>query len=577
MSFDLSDEAEAVLVHSGPVLVVGGPGSGKTTLSLLKAQRLISTLEPGQGILFLSFSRAAVRQVLLRCADVLTFAEQKLITVKTYHAFCMDLLRAHGRLLNGRQARILFPAEARLRKNVVGSETWGAEEIRLAAEDGVYAFDQFAPSAAHLVGGSLALAELISDRYPVVILDEFQDTSDAEWELVQHLAKRSRVIVLADPDQRIFEWDKRVDVRRLEQLREVIAPEVFDLGGANHRSPNAGILAYGDAVLRNGSLPETRDVVNLSYSGGTFAMAVHVSVAWAFSELRTLGVENPSVAVLARTNALVGQISSALETQHTYKGVTYPPIEHELVWDAEQTAAAARVAASILEWPQKAKGEGVAATLEAIADYYDVKNANRPSASSVSARDKYRGYAQRVREERVAKRPARALTALLAAGSNGIDLVGDPATDWLTARNLIAGIADLAEIGTSARYVRLLRATGEIGGRLGDQWSQTGTYGNASEIVRHALDASLVMGDQRPPRGCILMSLHKSKGKEFDAVVLVEGQYIGQFFNPAKEAAPFMATRRLLRVGITRARRRVTIVRPSGAPPLADGTGTGSH
>ncbi|MDT0164942.1 ATP-dependent helicase [Actinotalea sp. AC32] len=577
MSFDLSEEASAALLRSGPVLVLGGPGSGKTTLSLLKAQQLIPTLEPGQEILFLSFSRAAVRQVLLRCADVLTSAEYRLITVKTYHAFCMDLLRAHGRLLNGRQARILFPAEGRLRKTALGSEAWDAEEVRLAADDGVYAFDQFAPSAARLVGGSLALAELISDRYPIVILDEFQDTSDAEWELVQHLAKRSRLIVLADPDQRIFEWDKRVDVRRLEQLREVVSPGEFDLGGLNHRSPNAGILAYADAVLRNGVLPDTRDVVNSSYRGGAFALAVHVSVAWAFAEMRKLEVENPSVAVLARTNALVGQISSALDTPHTYKGTTYSPIEHELNWDAEQTTAAALVVASILEWPQKVEGEGVAATLEAIADYYDVKNANRPSAASTSARDKYRGYAQRIREGQASRRPTRALVGLLEAGSKGIDLVGDPTTDWLTARDLITGIADLAEIATNVRYVRLLRATGEIGGRLGDQWSQTGTYGNAAEIVRRALEASLVMGDQRAPRGCILMSLHKSKGKEFDAVVLVEGQYTGQFFNPAKEPAPFMASRRLLRVGITRARRRVTIVRPSGAPALADGTGTGPH
>ena len=577
MSFELSDEAKAVLVHDGPVLVLGGPGSGKTTLSLLKAQQLIPTLRPGQEILFLSFSRAAVRQVLLRCAGVLTSAERKLITVKTYHAFCMDLLRAHGRLLNGRPARILFPAEARLRKTALGSGVWDAEEVRLAAEDGVYAFDQFAPSAAQLVGGSLALAELISDRYPIVILDEFQDTSDAEWELVQHLAERSRVIVLADPDQRIFEWDKRVDPRRLEQLREVVSPEEFDLGGANYRSPNAGVLAYADAVLRNGVLPDTRDVQDLSYAGKNFALAVHVSVAWAFSELRKLEVENPSVAVLARTNALVGQISSALETQHTFKGVPYAPIEHELVWDAEQTTAAALVVASILEWPEKAEREGVAASLEAIADFYDVKNANRPSASSTSARDKYRNYAQQVRGDRVSRRPARALSGLLAAGSNGIELVGDPTTDWLTARDLITGIEDLAEIANNARYVRLFRASGEIGGRLGDQWSQTGTYGSAAEIVRHALEASLVMGDQRAPRGCILMSLHKSKGKEFDAIVLVEGQYTGQFFNPEKEQAPFMATRRLLRVGITRARRRVTIVRPSGVPALADGTGTGSH
>lgn len=52
--------------------MTGGPGSGKTTIALLKAQKRIPDLKPGQEILFLSFSRAAVRQVLIgrRAADM---------------------------------------------------------------------------------------------------------------------------------------------------------------------------------------------------------------------------------------------------------------------------------------------------------------------------------------------------------------------------------------------------------------------------------------------------------------------------------------------------------------------------
>src|SRR5665647_87565 len=173
MTFDLSDEARRALDQNGPILVLGGPGSGKTTLSLLKAQRLLPDLQPGQEVLFLSFSRAAVRQVLLRCRDVLTTNERKLIAVKTYHAFCMDLLRAQARLLTGHHARIMFPSESRIRKAEHGAG-WAQEEIRLADEEGVYTFDQFARSAARLLAGSAAAADLIASKYPVVILDEFQ-------------------------------------------------------------------------------------------------------------------------------------------------------------------------------------------------------------------------------------------------------------------------------------------------------------------------------------------------------------------------------------------------------------------
>lgn len=98
MTINLSDVGKCALAADGTVLVTGGPGSGKTTLALLKAQRLIPALKPGQEVLFLSFSRAAVRQVLIGCKDILTAGERKHIAVKTYHAFCMEILKSHGRL-----------------------------------------------------------------------------------------------------------------------------------------------------------------------------------------------------------------------------------------------------------------------------------------------------------------------------------------------------------------------------------------------------------------------------------------------------------------------------------------------
>jgi DNA helicase-2/ATP-dependent DNA helicase PcrA len=71
--------------------------------------------------------------------------------------------------------------------------------------------------------------------------------------------------------------------------------------------------------------------------------------------------------------------------------------------------------------------------------------------------------------------------------------------------------------------VRLFRATDEIGGQLADQWSVSGTYGPARDTVRRALDQNSLMSSKSDPRGVLLMTLHKSKGKEFDGVLLVEG------------------------------------------------------
>jgi DNA helicase-2/ATP-dependent DNA helicase PcrA len=62
--------------------------------------------------------------------------------------------------------------------------------------------------------------------------------------------------------------------------------------------------------------------------------------------------------------------------------------------------------------------------------------------------------------------------------------------------------------------------------------------------------------------------MHKAKGKEFDGVVLVEGLYAGPFLDTRNEEPPYYASRRLLRVGITRARQRAVLIRPRDALPL---------
>jgi DNA helicase-2/ATP-dependent DNA helicase PcrA len=271
VKIELCDKRKAILTQDGHLLVLGGPGSGKTTIALLKAQRRFAALRSGQEVLFLSFSRAAVRQVLLRCKEILTPAERRSVPVQTYHAFCMEMLESHGRLLRGAPVRFLYPGEERLQKSVFDGD-WEAERQRQAEESGIYCFDLFAAGTARLLEYCDALRRLIADRYPMIILDEFQDTDDSQWRIVHALAAVTNVFCLADPEQRIFDYRTDIDPRRLDILRETIKVTEFDLGGENHRSPNAGILKFADAVLRNqGPLPATPDVKLATYWSNAFA------------------------------------------------------------------------------------------------------------------------------------------------------------------------------------------------------------------------------------------------------------------------------------------------------------------
>lgn len=570
MGVQLSETAQGALDRDCPVLVLGGPGSGKTTLSLLKAQAMLPVLQPGQEILFLSFSRAAVRQVEIRCRDILRSNERRQIAVRTYHAFAMEILRAHGRLLTGRVPRILYPGDENLAKAAFDGD-WDAEVDRLACDEGRYTFGQFAAAAAQLVAGSSSIAALLANKYPVIILDEFQDTDDAQWALVKALSARSKTVFMADPDQRIFDYDARVDPERINHLRDHLGPAEFDLSGENHRSPDAGILQYANAVMMNRPFPDTKDVITRAYWANAFDSTVHAGVIWMLSSLRKAGIAHPSVVVLARTNALIGKLSTILGQEHSFNGQTIRPVEHDVLWDADLTAAAALAVASILEWQTHPKEAALGQTFDRIADYFDAKNAANASNTARQTRERYRTAADRARKGEAQRlKSAKTLTA---SYDSGLVLQGDPTQDWLNARDLLGAGNDLSDLLANAKFVRLFRATDEIGRRLASAWDLHGSYGRAVDLVRRALEVGRLQADQRDPRGCVLMTIHKAKGKEFDGVLLIEGQYQGNFFRDTDTEAQRAAARRLLRVGITRARHQVAIVRPQGAPALVTPAG----
>jgi DNA helicase-2/ATP-dependent DNA helicase PcrA len=565
---ELCAKRRAILEQRGHVLVCGGPGSGKTTIALLKAQRRCAELQPGQEVLFLSFSRAAVRQILTGSAALLSAEERRLVQVDTYHRFCIEFLEAHGRLLGVVQARFLVPRDERMRQATHKGD-WPTEQARLAAAESLFCFDAVAGGVAKLLEECAALTALYGEKYPTVIVDEFQDTDDDQWRIVLALAKVSEIVCLADPQQRIFDYRTNIDPRRLDIARSMLAPAEFDLGFENHRSPSSAILGFADCILHNRSpLPRSKDIISVQYQEHIVAATVHAHVVWTMSRLRERGLEDPSLAVLCRSNSFVAQLSGLLLDEHVFAGQRFRPVLHDVVWDADLSAVSGQIVGSVLEWPTMTAAQAAARTVALVSEYFNLKNAEQPSQSAGKTARQFREAAGALAAGNAPK--IKAAKRILESASQSSEWSGDPVRDWLRARSSLETIEAVGEIIVASKMIRLFRATDVLAAGLAELWLRQGHYGGAASFIRRTLDRERLLASERESRGCVLMTMHKSKGKEFDGVALVEGKYRSPFFAPG-DGPLFERSRRLLRVAITRARQVVTLIRPEGAHPLVGG------
>lgn len=570
---DIDDIRRDILRADGHLLIEGGPGSGKTTIALLKAARTLENVEAEQRVVFLSFSRAAVRQISDRVGEHLAWALRDRLEIRTFHAFFMDFVRSHGSLLTGTAAAFLAP-DAETPRKADHDGDWDAETRELARQ-GIYVFDQLAPVAATLLERSRALRRLYSDRYPLVIVDEFQDTNLDQWRVIKALSENSKIICLADPDQRIYEgFVKGVDEARLQQAVDALHPVRFDLADRNYRSAGSGILDYANAVLRGQPTAPPESVREIRYRYPVTPEEVtHRAILYLQAQLTQQLGRLPTIAVLAPSSAFVAAISEAISADMPTADGVLPAVDHELVWDPGLSAAAGIVVASILEWPALTPAEAVPATLRSVTDFYRVKLASRDSSGARSVIT----ATENAITAFLNGRPPRtnAAKAIIAAYDTGLQLTGRLVTDWQLARSKLhgTGARELDEVFSKARLLRLLHATDALAWGLTGSWDGASSYRDATETVRRILAEEMISDRPAETHPVTLMNMHKSKGKEFDAVIIVEGLHHDRLIDRRWDASRITRNRRVLRVAITRARHNVLLVRPWDAVPLhpADG------
>lgn len=560
-TFDICEQRQAILEASGHTLVVGGPGSGKTTIALLKARRFAADgMRANQKVLFLSFSNAAIRRLAESAGRILSGDEVRdRVVIKTYHSFAWEVLRAHGYLLSSRrQLKIVSAQDADVRRAGLSREDWNIEQDRLFNEEGLLTYDRFAPKVAELFERCSRLRRLYSDAHPLIVVDEFQDTDTAQWRLVSLLAEASCIVAMGDAGQRIYSWRPGVEEGRLEQFKKEMGATAFDFGNENNRSPGTGIMAYGQALLRPGTkLPDCDELETLAVANHQFSLAVKLATKHALGHAQKRAASKElSIAVAGRSKAVVRLVSDALSKSQTAKGRVHKPVQHDVLIDQSQVLLSARVTSYLLEAGLDGEQVSLAKTIELIADMFRAGG----KKTHIATADRLVKWAVAIRAGKVpgtklVKGVAELLAELKDAGWSG-----SPMADWIAIRDRLAaqGADELLKVSEHVRFLRLLRRGSVIEEQLAGLWRTSGNYHGAMAAVESALTREQVLDTVRPPARCTVMTMHQLKGREYDAVVLIEDQY--RRFLAGDEAPPYMDTRRLLQVCVTRARHYVVIV-----------------
>ena len=521
-------------------------------------------------MLFLSFSRAAVARLGEAMRQEVPKAQRGQLNLQTFHSFFWTLLSAHAYLLGvPRKLRILLPQDEqaaygsirRRDRNDLNPDwrAWLASREELFRQEGRIAFDLFAPNAEVLLAQSQHIRRLVTQRHPLIIVDEAQDTDAHAWRCIELLAPTAQIICLADLEQQIFDHLPGIGPERVDVIRKTLAPLEIDLGGQNHRSGGTEIAAFGQDILlgrARGAPYSGVSTVGYDPRRTPLNTALRMALGRLQRSIKTAtGRYGRSVVILTHSGTSAARISAALNTEPK-------PVRHKLAFDEAEAMPTARFTAFLLEpKTEESRDEDLALALELLA--------TSKAAAGLAAANQWRLWAARVREGREPRAQFVRNVAGVIDTVRRTPFTGDPAKDWLFVKRALSDSGD-SELLIAARNLDYLVAFNRgrrISAELGAIWVKNGRYAQAREALDRALTHDQILGGVDDPPGLQVMTIHKSKGKQFDGVIVIrEGRHNGErqvsSFVWWDDVPPYRRSRKILRVGVTRAKVHTLILEP---------------
>lgn len=299
-----ADQAAAVSHTNGPVLILAGAGSGKTRVLTYRVAYLIGVNHvPAHQILMVTFTNKAAGEMKERVRLLLSrnsvAATSEIPFAGTFHSFCAKVLRADGTRIavppnfviydDGDQIeaikevmkhldistklynpRAVLATISQAKNELIGAleypqyargnfqETVARVYLRyqkLLVDNAALDFDDLLTKTVRLFTDHPAVLGTYQETYHYVLVDEYQDTNKAQYELTKLLSRRRRnLTVVGDASQSIYRW-RGADFRNIVNFQtDYPDVKIFNLE-QNYRSTQIILNAAFSVISKNTSHP----------------------------------------------------------------------------------------------------------------------------------------------------------------------------------------------------------------------------------------------------------------------------------------------------------------------------------
>ena len=618
---DLNPSQRQAVEHAGtPLLIVAGAGSGKTRVLTYRIAHLLAHrgAQPGE-VLAITFTNKAAGEMKER-VGALVGNRSRAMWVSTFHSMCVRILRAEAKTLGLKSTFSIYDAAdsqrlmtmvcrdldldpkrypargmlaqiSNLKNELVDPDEWAAKagngvEKVLAEAYGAYQtrlrqahaldFDDLIMTTVSLLQAFPAAAEHWRRRFRHVLVDEYQDTNHAQYQLVKELVgpaggavPPAELCVVGDADQSIYAF-RGATIRNILEFERDYPDATTVLLEQNYRSTQTILSAANAVIARN----PNRKPKNLWSEAGTGNKIVgyvadneHDEAAWVAGEIDklsdTAGVQPADVAVFYRTNAQ----SRVFEEVFIRVGLPYKVVGGVRFYERREVrdmlaylrlidnAADVVSLRRILNTPRRGIGERAEACVDALASRERIpfgealeRASEAPGIAprSVGAINDFVALMTELRGVDAGSEngPAAVLEAVIDKTGylKELEASDDPQDE--------SRVDNVRELVSVAREYEETRA--DAGVTLADFLEQVSLVADADSIPDADGQGGVVT----------LMTLHTAKGLEFP-VVFLTGMEDGVFphLRTLGDPGELEEERRLAYVGITRARQRLFVSR----------------